>query len=170
MAAKTITIKAIISIDVNTLHLLLTKITREKVYIKILLFSPMFSKLKEKLKNWAKKLSEKTEEKIEIKPAEKEKSPKRLKKEPHIKKEIEIPTKFNVGLEKYESDLEKLEEIEKDIEKEIGVEETPKKESFLKKIKVKFYSTEISKQDFDKYSEELEMLLVENNVALEVAE
>jgi fused signal recognition particle receptor len=115
----------------------------------------MFSKLKEKLKDWAKKISEKTGEKAEIKPVEK-----RVKK-----------SKEKISEEKYEPDLEKLEEIKKDIEDEKEVEEESlEKKSFFNKIKVKFYSTEISKQDFDKYSEELEMLLVENNVALEVAE
>lgn len=118
----------------------------------------MFSKLKEKLKDWAKKLSEKAEEKV--KSAE-GKKPVKKKAE---KKEVEMPVKFNVGLEKYEPDLEKLEEIREEAQKE------PEKESFFKKIKVKFYSTEISKEDFDEYSDELEMLLVENNVALEVAE
>jgi fused signal recognition particle receptor len=154
----------------------------------------MFSKLKEKLKNWAKKISEKTEEKtssklsedkekVEIKQAEKKtkklkekiheekKEPDLEKIEKPVLKEIEMPTKFNVGLEIYEPDLEKLEEIKKDAEEETELkEESPEKKSFFNKIKVKFYSTEISKQDFDEYSEELEMLLVENNVALEVAE
>ncbi len=118
----------------------------------------MFSKLKEKLKDWAKKISEKTEEKKE--PLKEKKSVKKKTE----KKEIEMPVKFNAGLEKYEPDLEKLEEISEEIKEE------PEKESFFKKIKVKLYSTEISKENFDEYSEELEMLLIENNVALEVAE
>jgi len=137
----------------------------------------MFSKLKEKLKDWAKKLSDKTEEKTspeqrqskeEAKSTEKKSKKLKKKKESSEKEHVEMPTKFNVGLEKYEPDLEKLKEIEQEIEAEH--EKLPEKKSFFKKIKVKFYSTEISKQDFEKYSEELEMLLVENNVALEVAE
>lgn len=137
----------------------------------------MFSKLKEKLKDWAKKISEKTEEKtsrnlgqgkekVEIKlEGKKYKKPKEKvfeeKKEPNLK-EIEKPI-----LE----EIEEIEEIKKDTEeKTLLEEESPEKKSFLNKIKVKFYSTEISKKDFDEYSEELEMLLVENNVALEVAE
>ncbi|MFH1365615.1 MAG: signal recognition particle-docking protein FtsY [archaeon] len=108
----------------------------------------MFSKLKEKLKNWAKKISEKTEEK-EVEKREKE-----------FEKEVE------------KKEERKKEKTKKEIEKitEETWEKIPEKESFFKKLKVKFYSTEISKQDFDEYSEELELLLVENNVALEVAE
>jgi fused signal recognition particle receptor len=121
----------------------------------------MFSKLKEKLKEWTKKISEKTEEETEIKPIEKK--VKKIKEQKKIseEKEIEIPSEQEILTEKDEPELEKLEETQ---------EELPEKESFLKKLKVKFYSTEISKQDFEEYSEELELLLVENNVALEVAE
>ena len=69
-------------------------------------------------------------------------------------KEIELPMKFNVGAQKYEPDLEKLKE----------------KESFFKKISSKISKTKITEKDFEVYSEELEILLLENNVALEVAE
>ncbi len=106
----------------------------------------MFSKLKEKLKDWAKKISNKTEEK-ELK--KEEKIPEKEKHKKEIKPRIK---------EKTESIIE--EEEPKEQEKDL----------FFKKIRVKFYSTEISKEDFEKYSEELELLLVENNVALEVAE
>jgi fused signal recognition particle receptor len=134
----------------------------------------MFSKLKEKLKEWTRKISEKTEEKTSPKPSqskekEKIKPPERKIKGENKKlskeKNIEIPTKYEVATEKYEPDLEKLKEIQKELKEQ---EETPEKHSFFKKIK--FYSTEISKEKFEEYSEELELLLVENNVALEVAE
>jgi len=124
----------------------------------------MFSKLREKLKEWTKKISDKTEEKVETKPIkEKAKSGK--------KDSIKKPEKNKPYLEKLEEVKEREEEIEEKYETEEETHEEPEeKESFFKKIKVKFYSTEISKQDFDKYSEELELLLIENNVALEVAE
>jgi len=40
----------------------------------------------------------------------------------------------------------------------------------LEKITSKVNKVKISEKEFDVYSEELEMLLLENNVALEVAE
>jgi len=123
----------------------------------------MFKKLKDKLKNWTKGLSKKAKESVEkIQEEVVEETPKKAKKE--IKqKEIKLPEKFNVGTQKYEPDLEKLKEIKKDLS-----EETPKdKKSFFSKFssKIKF-----SEDDFEEYSEDLEMLLIENNVALEVAE
>jgi fused signal recognition particle receptor len=114
----------------------------------------MFNFLKEKLKNWTEKLSKKAEEKLE-KPEKTEEEPKKQEKK---KKEIEMPVKFNAGMEKFEPDLEKLEEVE---EEERG---------FFKKIKEKIAKVKVSEKDFEVYEEELKMLLLENNVAVEVAE
>ncbi len=69
------------------------------------------------------------------------------------RKEIEPPMKFEVGKHKFEPDLEKLQD-----------------KSFLKKIKTKIQKIKISEKEFEIYAEELKMLLLENNVALEVAE
>ncbi len=121
----------------------------------------MFKKLKEKLGNWTKKVSKHSETKEE--------------------KEVEIPQKFNVGAQKFEPDLEKIQEIiEKESKKEKIIEkkedkipkEEPKgkKESFFKKIKSSVSKVKISEKDFNVYAEELEMLLLENNVAFEVVE
>ena len=100
----------------------------------------MFNKLKNKIKSWTKKVSEKSEV---------------IKEEPV--KEIKLPMKFNAGMQKFEPDLEKI-------------KETAKEKSFLKKITSKITKVKISGKEFEIYSEELEMLLLENNVALEVAE
>ena len=114
----------------------------------------VFGKLKEKLKNWAKKISEKKEE-----PEKKEKK---------TAKEIKIPQKFSPATEKYEPDLEKLREIEEKIIKEN--KEIEEEQGFFSKIKSKITKIKITEKEFDVYAEELEMLLLENNVALEVAE
>jgi fused signal recognition particle receptor len=139
----------------------------------------MFKFLKNKIGNWAKKVSEETEivETIEEKP----------KKE----REIKIPLKFNVGAKKYEPNLEKLKETADEIKEEIHLEPSldkqlrgktvgkdlkdleeakPGTKSFFKKITSKIGKVKISEKEFEVYSEELEMLLLENNVALEVAE
>jgi fused signal recognition particle receptor len=50
------------------------------------------------------------------------------------------------------------------------LEEPEKKEGFFEKIKGKISKIKISENEFEMYSEELEMLLIENNVALEVAQ
>jgi len=68
-------------------------------------------------------------------------------------KEIKPPVKFDAGKQKYEIDVEEI-----------------KKDSFIKKITSKISKIKISEKEFEVYSEELEMLLLENNVALEVAE
>lgn len=102
----------------------------------------MFSKLKEKLKNWAKKVSEKAES----------------------EKEIELPVKFDTATHKFEPDLEKLKE-------KIEVETSkPSEKGFFKKIAEKTKKIKISEKAFEIYKEELKMLLLENNVAFEVAE
>jgi len=159
----------------------------------------MFGKLKDRLKSWTKKISkekkaeEKPEKIVETKKAKikpKEKSPSKPiesklplpqkevittpKEKPEETKEIPIPTKFNVATQKYEPDLEKLEEAVKEIKVEETIEEIKTQDkaekSIFKKISSSFSKTKISEQDFEKYSEELEMLLLENNVALEVSE
>ncbi|MCK4553296.1 signal recognition particle-docking protein FtsY [Candidatus Pacearchaeota archaeon] len=102
----------------------------------------MFGKLKDKIKSWTKKVSEKSTKEVIETP----------KQEP-----IEPPMKFNAGMQKFEPDLEKI-------------KETAEEKSFLKKITSKITKVKISEKEFEIYSEELEMLLLENNVALEVAE
>ncbi len=66
---------------------------------------------------------------------------------------VEIPKKSEDKEQEYAPDVEKI-----------------KKESFFKKITSKLGRMKISEKEFEIYSEELEMLLLENNVALEIAE
>lgn len=121
----------------------------------------MFKFLKEKLHDWTKKISEegkKPEEKPE-KIKEKGKKPRNGKK-----KEIKIPLKVSypfIGPDK--------EYLERELEK-IREEEQEKDESFFSKIKSKVQKVKLNEEQFEIYAEELEMLLLENNVALEVAE
>ena len=138
----------------------------------------MFSKLREKLKNWATGLVKKAE------PIEKyEKIPK-----PEIEKtetitEIIEKTKTEIKpIEEHEyKEAEKKEEIpeERELGKKIwedikqeekSKEKEEKKKGFFQRIISKITKVKISEKDFDSYSEELETLLLENNVALEVAE
>lgn len=150
----------------------------------------MFGKLKDKLKDWAKNLANSTKEEVveetqkKGKKAKKTKDSKKEKAKPEKKtkikevKEINLPQKFNVGLEKFEPDLDKLKEeiveLEKEEIKEVKKQELEKskdeKQGFFSRITSKITKVKISEEDFQEYSEELEMLLLENNVALEVTE
>jgi fused signal recognition particle receptor len=123
----------------------------------------MFGKLKEKLKQWTQKFSEKEPEK-EKKP-EKEEPVKKLEK---TLKEVKEKTKEVKKLKKkveIEEEIKKIEEAEEEKE-----ESEPGKEGFFKKITSKISKIKISEKEFEVYSEELKMLLLENNVAFEVAE
>ncbi|MBU0958699.1 MAG: signal recognition particle-docking protein FtsY [Nanoarchaeota archaeon] len=106
---------------------------------------------------------------------------------------------FSVAKQKYKPNLEKLEKIQKALEeakesleekkhaldaKELKIakgepldKEKPKEEkekpgekSFFKKAISKISKIKITEKEFEIYEEELQMLLLENNVALEVAE
>lgn len=104
----------------------------------------MFKFLKEKISKWAKKISEskeKEEEVEEITKEEKKQIKKQVKKAEEEKKEVSEKSK-----------------------------EPKEKQGFFAKIKSKITKVKITEKDFKVYGEELEMLLLENNVALEVAE
>ena len=84
-----------------------------------------------------------------------------------------LKEKIGNWVKKVASHEEKTEKVEQKIQKTKAVDEFPKeekKESFLDKIKSKIQKIKISEKEFELYSDELEMLLIENNVALEVAE
>jgi len=113
----------------------------------------MFKFLKEKLSKWTKKISK-----------EKEEAP---------KEEIEVSKEEKKKIKEIAKKAEKKEKTKKEPLKE--AEELEKKEKeeekgFFEKITEKITKVKITEKEFDIYSEELEMLLLENNVALEVAE
>lgn len=123
----------------------------------------MFKFLKEKLKQWTEKISgsSKPEEAKEKPISKKSKSAKKEGSKKTAPKKAK-----KKGLENYESDFEKLkEEVE---ESEENKKELPK--SFFQKIKEKAGKVKISEEDFTKYDEELEVMLLENNVAFEVVD
>ena len=130
---------------------------RKTYILNSLSINKMFGKLKEKIGNWTKKISEKNEVSEEI-----------IEKQPE--KEVEIPMKFNTGMKQFQPDLKELKGIKEKLEKDQKEEPTPGTKSFFKKIKGKVSKIKISEKEFEIYSEELEMLLLENNVALEVTE
>lgn len=148
------------------------------------------SKEAEAQKEDVKEESEDKEKKAKklIEKAEEESKKKEILKE--LKKEIKFPEeeikplmKFDVGRQKFEPDLDKLKEDVEGKEKEVGeekkieeakkeenIEEPEEKKSFFAKVKGKIGKVKITEEIFNVYSEELEMLLLENNVAIKVAE
>lgn len=150
----------------------------------------MFNKLREKLKTWTQGLIKKAvvEEVQEVSKKEKAKKPAKEKKEKEIiKKETKVKEKSKQEL------IKELKEEVKPIEKhqyiapeqkvfdkeergisekiieDIKVEEKEKK-GFFKKIFSSINKIKISEEDFEAYSGDLEMILLENNVAVEVSE
>ncbi len=132
----------------------------------------MFSKLKNKLKSWVGKVSKETEEteqplveqpkekKIKEKPQKEHKKHKQKIKE--IKEELpELEKTETISEILEESSKPDLEEIEQEIKEK-------KKQSFFKRITSN--NITISEKNFEEYAEELELLLLENNVALEVVD
>jgi len=146
----------------------------------------MFEKLKDKLKGWTQGLIKKAvvEEVEEVAKKEKAKKSAKEKKEPIKKwgkKKFKEETQEEIIEEikpieehKYVEpkprifDKEEREIGEKIIE-DIKIEEEEKK-GFFKKIFSGITKIKISGEEFEKYSEDLEYLLLENNVALEVSE
>jgi fused signal recognition particle receptor len=139
----------------------------------------MFGKLKEKLKNWTQGIIKKAvvEEVKEVSRKELAKKPVKEKKEKfkketskkEIKEEIKsIEEHKYIEPEKKTFDKEERQLSEKIIE-DIKTEETEKK-SFFSKIFSKINKIKISEEDFEAYSGDLEMILLENNVAVEVSE
>jgi fused signal recognition particle receptor len=149
----------------------------------------MFKFLKEKLKGWFKSSEEAVEEKAkkidrEVKPKE-EKAKKKGKKEfkgikdleqrkpeEELKEEREIGEKISKDIEEEKTRVEErkissilIEDIKKEAEEK---EEKPKKGFFERIGLVKRYK--ISEDYFNEIFEQLELVLIENNVALEVVD
>jgi len=115
----------------------------------------MFKFLKEKLKGAISKFSKKAEEEVKAEePIEKEESTEEQKQE--IKTET--------------SEIE--EEVKKEIPKlskgEDVKEEQPEQKGFFGKLKEKIVSTKLSYEKFENLFSDLELILMENNVAMEV--
>src|SRR3989344_6424060 len=111
------------------------------------------------VKEAEKELEQELERKEETKEGKKEKGFFKRLKESFIKKPETIEEEIRD---------EKIEE--EAVKKIIVPPPTEEKESLLQRIGQKINTIEISEKEFETYSEELESLLLENNVALEVVE
>jgi len=118
----------------------------------------MFKFLKQKLKSWTKKV----EKEIEKKEKKQDKEIVETKPEKKQAEKIVEEVKKEVQKEKPKGKKAEKPEVEKS--------EEESKEGFFKKIVKKVSTIEISEEDFSEYSQDLETLLLENNVALEVVD
>jgi len=133
----------------------------------------MFKFFKEKIKEWTKKVSEEKIGKEEIKEPTKEKKAKKK-----IKEEIAVEEEKEELLEtiKEIKELANKKEILNNRLENLQIDENEEKTIYHNETKRGFFSKVLSstilftQEDFFKHQEELEMLLLENNVAFEVVE
>ncbi len=124
----------------------------------------MFGKLREKLKSFLGKSEEQEKPKKE-KPEKKVKPEKKPEKVKSEKKAKEKKEKIVETLE-----LEKKSEEIGEQPQEVAQEEKPEKQSFFSKIVSKIQTTTLKQEHVDEIFEPLEMVFLENNVALEVVD
>lgn len=133
----------------------------------------MFKFFKEKIKEWTKKVSEEKIGKEEVKEKPKEKKTKKK-----LKEEIEVEEKKEELIETVNEikELENKKEVIENRLENLPEEKNEEKIIYQKESKKGFFSKILSskvlftEEDFSKHQEELEMLLLENNVAFDVAE
>lgn len=131
----------------------------------------MFESLKKKLKSFfgkeekSKATKKPKKEKTKAKPAKKSRQyiEKKLKQKADTLHE-EVPVTFEPGELKYEPDIpaikEKLEQVE----------QVQEKKGFFSRFTEKFTASKLTKEQFETFFSELEIILLENNVALEVVD
>lgn len=118
----------------------------------------MFGFLKNKLKTAVEKFTKKVEEYEDTEIVEKTKEDIILEKKPEVKKEKKpAPERFEI-----EDIIESLDRIDK--------KEEEKKKSFVSKFTEKITTKRISEEQFEEIFQDFNVALLENNVALEVAD
>jgi len=139
----------------------------------------MFGKLKEKLRSFlGKTKKEEKKEKIAKAPKKDKKPKKELPTDEQLKEEAqkidkEVPLQFEVGRQKYEPDTDAIKEKAKD---DLQLQEqkviSEKKPSFLSRFAKKLTSSTrtLKQEHVDEIFEPLELILLENNVALGVVD
>lgn len=139
----------------------------------------MFGFLKDKIKSTISSITEKfqkeaeeekIEETIEIKEEKKKEKPKKEEKKPKEKKVKEKPKKIEEEIIEEELPEEPAYEEPEVIEEKPKEEPVKEKKGFFKKLTETITTSKISEDKFEDLFSELEMALLENNVAFEVVE
>jgi len=121
----------------------------------------MFNFFKDKFKNVLSKFSKEVEEEIEETP-----KPEEVKEKPVEEKEVKEEPKKQ---KKEAKEIKKAETVE-EIKEELVEEKSEEKKGFFKKITEAISKKALSEKQFDELFFELEIVLMENNVAVEVIE
>ena len=124
----------------------------------------LFGKAEKKPKKKAKKKSVKNEKKTKKRSKKKVKKGSAKKTAPQSKI-LPVPKKFNEGFRSYDIDVDKLKE---DVE-EVG-EEKEENKGFFSRLVNRISTSELTAKDFEEMFFDFEMVLLENNVALEVVD
>ena len=129
----------------------------------------MFGKLKEKLKTWVSKNEEKPEEEIiEEAPIKKKAKKKKTAPKPKTKKKVTPKVKKS---EKAEKEKEKSKEKKPFFSKFKKSEKIPEpEEEKPKKKKLGFFRKPLTQEKFDELFQELQIILLQSNVAYEAVE
>ena len=136
----------------------------------------MFESLKKKLKSWlgtdTKTVKKGTKKQAKTKKAAKEKKPKKAKEKISKKEQIAhvISPKKSTISEPQKAPQKTVIETREDIVEEIEQKEEKTNVGFFARLKSKFVSKKITEQDFEEIFYELELALLESNVALEVVD
>ena len=128
---------------------------------------PDLEKLKEKEEELIKETEEVTKEVEEIK---EESIPKTSEKIAEFEEQKQAQSLIIKEPEKKPEKIGFLKKFKKETKEKPIEEQKSEKESFFKKISSKITKVKISEKEFEIYSDELETLLLENNVALEITE
>ena len=128
----------------------------------------MFDSLRKKLKDSAKKLTEKVSREEPEKKPKKEKAKKEKKPVKKVK-----PAKKEKARKEAPKEVPKVEEAPEEVpEEEIQeeVEEKKERKGFLKRVRERVTEKELSGEDIEDFFKDLEMDLLQSNVAFEVGE
>jgi len=119
----------------------------------------MFKFLKDKLKNFFKRESEDI-----VKEAKEEKAIEKGKDE--IKEKINELKKEDIRKEEKEEIQEEIEEIKENLEEELSEPVKEEKKGFFSRFKAIFVSFKLTEEKFEELWQNLEILLIESNVAI----
>ncbi len=147
-----------ISVPKSTIKPFSNLSAQNSIYILSLHIANMFNFLKEKLKKWV------STSVAAIKPsAHKEKADKLIKSKKKPAKSSKLTTR-SISETKEAKPEQKTHDVSKSYSEEV---QKPQASGFFKKIKEKWRSVKIDEQKFESLFSDLELALLENNVALE---
>ena len=137
----------------------------------------MFDFLKKKISSWISKKEEKPSKQVKKKSSDKKEKAGKPSKIIKVRESEKIAPIIKEEIKKHPEKKTTSEKVsEKEVEKIIEESETPeepkdeKKENFFTKLLKKISSQKLTEEDFEEAFQDLELTLLENNVALEAVD